>query len=210
MEPQERTQLITRLLEDATHMHTVLEQAMAAKAQEAAQIEASGHITDDEPLPTPVFTLEAQQDAWAKIARALSEIHTELHQLAQFEPQQLEQGTSNAIMARREEQDASAMNNNGERILQEPFTLTDAKRWIGRTVITKTAFEVEHRKLEAEQQGTVIGVHGVHVLQGDPSICLVVQFWPEAQDALPEVFFLHKWIFDEYLCLSHTVESPTS
>jgi hypothetical protein len=49
MEPQERTQLVTRLLEEATRMQTVLEQAMAAKEQEAAQIEASGHITDDEP-----------------------------------------------------------------------------------------------------------------------------------------------------------------
>jgi hypothetical protein len=210
MEPQERTQLITRLLEDATHLHTVLKQAMAAKEQEAAQIEASGHITDDEPLPTPVSTLEAQQDAWAKIARALSDIHTELHQLAQWEPQRLERGTSNAVRSQREEKDASAMSNDGESVPRTSFTLTEATHWIGRTVITKTAFEVDHRKLEAEQQGTVIGVHSVHALQGDPSICLVVQFWPEVQDALPEVFFLHKWIFDEYLCLSHTVESPTS
>ena len=35
MEPQERTQLVTRLLEDATHMQTVLEQAIAAKEREA-------------------------------------------------------------------------------------------------------------------------------------------------------------------------------
>jgi hypothetical protein len=46
MEPQERSQLVTRLLEEATRMQTVLEQATAAKEQEAAQIEASGHITD--------------------------------------------------------------------------------------------------------------------------------------------------------------------
>jgi hypothetical protein len=210
MEPQERTQLISRLLDDATHMHTVLEQAMAAKAQEAAQIEASGHITDDEPLPTPVFTLEAQQDAWAKIARALSEIHTELHQLAQWEPQQLEQGTSHAVRSQREEKDASTMRNDGESVPRTSFTLTEAKHWIGRTVITKAAFEVEHRKLEAEQQGTVIGVHGEHALQGDPNICLVVQLWLEEHDRLPEVFFFPKHVFDEYLCLSHTVASPTS
>jgi hypothetical protein len=36
MEPQERTQLLTRLLAEATHLHTVLEQAMAAKVQAAA------------------------------------------------------------------------------------------------------------------------------------------------------------------------------
>jgi len=90
----------------------------------------------------------------------------------------------------------------------EPFTLAEAKRWIGRTVITKTAFEAEHRKLAAEQQGTVIGVHGQHTTQGDPIICLAVQFWPEERDALPEVFFFDKRVYDEHLCPSQTVESP--
>jgi hypothetical protein len=56
MEPQERSQLVTRLLEEATRMQAMLEQAMAAKEREAAQIEASGHITDDEPTPTPMYT----------------------------------------------------------------------------------------------------------------------------------------------------------
>jgi hypothetical protein len=90
----------------------------------------------------------------------------------------------------------------------EPFTLAEAKRWIGRTVITKTAFETGHRKLEAEQQGTFIGVHGQHTAQGDPVICLAVQFWPEEQDTLPEVFFFDKRVFDEHLCLNQTVDSP--
>jgi hypothetical protein len=90
MEPQERTQLVTRLLEEATRMQTVLEQAMAAKEQEAAQIEASGHITDDEPLPTPVYTLEQQYDAWEKIARALSDIQTELNRIEQAERQSMQ------------------------------------------------------------------------------------------------------------------------
>ena len=90
----------------------------------------------------------------------------------------------------------------------ESFTLTEAKCWIRRTVITKTAFEADHRKLEAEQQGIVIGVHEQHSAQGDLVICLVVQFWPEEQDVLPEVFFFEKRVFDEYLCLSQTVESP--
>ena len=90
----------------------------------------------------------------------------------------------------------------------EPFTLAEAKRWIGRTVITKTAFDAGHRTLAAEQQGTVIGVHGQHTAYGDPVICLAVQFWPEEQDALPEVFFFDKRVFDEYLCLSQTVGAP--
>jgi hypothetical protein len=90
----------------------------------------------------------------------------------------------------------------------ESFTHAEAKRWIGRTVITKTAFDADHRKLAAEQHGTVIGVHRQHTAQGDPIICLAVQFWPEGQNALPEVFFFDKRVFDEYLCLSHTVASP--
>ena len=90
MEPQERSQLVTRLLEEATRMQTLLEQAMAAKEQEAAQIEASGHITDDEPLPTPVYTLEQQYDAWEKIALALSDIQTELNRIEQAEQQSMQ------------------------------------------------------------------------------------------------------------------------
>ena len=89
MEPQERTQLVTRLLAEATCMQTVLEQAIAAKEREAAHIEASGHITDDEPTPTPVYTLQEQYDAWEKIARALSDIQTELHRIGQVEQQSI-------------------------------------------------------------------------------------------------------------------------
>ena len=90
MEPQERSQLVTRLLEEATRMQTLLEQAIAAKEQEAAQIEASGHITDDEPLPTPVYTLAQQYDAWENIARALSDIQTELNRIEQAEQQSMQ------------------------------------------------------------------------------------------------------------------------
>ena len=82
MEPQERTQLITRLLEEATHMQTVLGQAIAAKEQAAAHIEARGHSTDDEPRPTPVYILEEQYDAWEKMVCALSDIQTELNRIA--------------------------------------------------------------------------------------------------------------------------------
>jgi hypothetical protein len=210
MEPQKCTQLVTRLLEEATRMQTVLEQAIATKEREAAHIEASGHITDDEPTPTPVYTLEEQYDAWEKIARALSDIQTELHQIAQLEHQRLERGTPNAARSHPAGRDISVMINDGGSMPRALFTLADAQRWIGRTVITKTAFEAGQRTLEAEQQGTVIGVHGEHTAEGDPILCLAVQFWPEAQDALPEVCFFDKQVFDEYLCLSHTVESPAS
>jgi hypothetical protein len=90
MEPQERSQLVTRLLEEATRMQTLLEQAIAAKEREADHIEASGHITDDEPTPTPVYTLEEQYDAWEKIASALSDIQTELNGIEQAEQQSMQ------------------------------------------------------------------------------------------------------------------------
>ena len=90
MEPEERSQLVTRLLEEATRMQTVLEQAIAAKEREAQHIEASGHITDDEPTPTPVYTLEEQYDAWEKIAGALSDIQTELNRITQAEQQSMQ------------------------------------------------------------------------------------------------------------------------
>ena len=89
MEPQERRELVTQLLEEATRMQTVLEQAIAAKEREAAQIEASGHITDDEPTPTPVSTPDEQYDAWERIAGALSDIQTELNRIEQAEQQSL-------------------------------------------------------------------------------------------------------------------------
>ena len=89
MEPQERSQLVTRLLAEATRMQTVLEHAIIAKEREAAQIEASGHITDDEPTATPVSTLEEQYDSWEKIACALSNIQTELLRIEQAEQQSI-------------------------------------------------------------------------------------------------------------------------
>jgi len=89
MAPHERTQLVTRLLEEATRMQTVLEQAIVAKAQEAAHVEASGHITDDEPTSPMVSTVEEQYDAWEKIAQALSDIQTELNRIEQAEQQSL-------------------------------------------------------------------------------------------------------------------------
>jgi hypothetical protein len=56
----------------------------------------------------------------------------------------------------------------------EQFTLDEAKRWIGRTVIAKTDWNAGSAQMAAEQQGTVIGVQGEHTLQGPPILCLVV------------------------------------
>jgi len=90
MEPQERSQLVTRLLAEATRKQTVLEQAIIAKEREAAQVEVSGHITDDAPTPTPVSILEEQYDAWETIAQALSDIQTELLRIEQAEQQSIQ------------------------------------------------------------------------------------------------------------------------
>ena len=85
------------------------------------------------------------------------------------------------------------------------FTLEEAKRWIGHTVIAKTDFDADCGQILAEQQGTVIGVQGEYALQGGPVICLAVQFWPEKKGAVPSVLFVTKQVFNEHLCLSETV-----
>ena len=92
----------------------------------------------------------------------------------------------------------------------EPFTLAEAKRWIGRTVIAKTAWHAGSAQMAAEQQGTVIGVQGEHTLQGPPILCLAVQLWPEQHGGVPSLIFVPKPMFNEHLCLSHTVEVPSA
>ena len=89
----------------------------------------------------------------------------------------------------------------------EQFTLDEAKRWIGRTVIAKTDWNAGSAQMAAEQQGTVIGVQGEHTLQGPPILCLVVQLWPEKHGDVLNVIFVPKPTFNTYLCLSHPVEA---
>jgi hypothetical protein len=88
----------------------------------------------------------------------------------------------------------------------EQFTLDEAQRWIGRSVIAKTDWHAGSAQMAAEQQGTVIGVQGEHTLDGDPILCLVVQLWPEQPGDVPTVIFVPKAAFNAHLCLSHTVE----
>ncbi len=88
----------------------------------------------------------------------------------------------------------------------EQFTLDEAKRWIGHTVIAKTAWNAGRAQMAAEQQGTVIGVQGEHTLHGEPILCLAVQLWPEKHGDMPNVIFVPKGKFNEYLSLSYTVE----
>jgi hypothetical protein len=210
MEPRQRTQLIQALVAEARLMRGVLEQAIEAKQMEAKQRTESQHITDDEPAPPPASTIQDEHTSWGKVLRALTDIQTELYQIEYSEHQRTERFTPSDDLSRRAGRDDRAMLNNAGSRPMEHFTLEAAKRWIGRTVITKAAFDVDHRQLAAEQQGTVIGVHGQHTAPGDPVICLAVQFWPQEPHALPTVFFFDKRVFDEYLCLSQTVASSAS
>src|SRR5438552_3336715 len=66
-------------------------------------------------------------------------------------------------------------------IPMEQFTLDEAQRWIGRTVMAKTAWNAGSAPMAAEKHGDV-----------------------------PNVLFVPKPTFNKHLCLSHTVEEPLS
>ncbi|MGE3537949.1 MAG: hypothetical protein AB7N91_11020 [Candidatus Tectimicrobiota bacterium] len=87
----------------------------------------------------------------------------------------------------------------------EHFTLEEAQRWVGRPVIAKAAFETNVTLIQAEEQGTVIGVDAHDSPAGAPLVRLAVEF--RAPDAPPTVILVTKSTFTTYLCLSHTVES---
>ena len=72
--------------------------------------------------------------------------------------------------------------------------------------IAKTDFDAGRARIEAEEQGTIIGVQGEYTLQGEPIICLAVQFWPEKKGGIPSVIFTTKQDFHQDLCLSTVVE----
>ena len=88
----------------------------------------------------------------------------------------------------------------------DQFTLEEAKCYLGHPVIAKTEFNAGRAQIMAEQQGTVIGVQGEYTLQGAPTVCLAVQFWPERRGDVPNVIFVTKQVFNEHLCLSHTAD----
>src|SRR5215467_14346387 len=87
--------------------------------------------SDDEPTPLSASTIQDEHAAWGKILRALTDIQAELDQIEYAEHQRIERFTPSDELSRRAG--------------REHFTLEEAKRWIGRTVITKAAFDVDHR-----------------------------------------------------------------
>jgi hypothetical protein len=176
----------------------VLAHTREATQREAQQVEESHLITDDEPNPAPRSTVEDAHASWEQVVRALTDVHTALAQIEHAEQQTIE----------REPRRVSGKAVDGLVSIAQ-FTLEEAARWIGHTVIAKTDFHAGRAQIAAEQQGTVISVHGEPTLQGTPVLYLAVQFWPEKQDEVPSVIFVTHRVFTEYLCLSHTVGSLT-
>ena len=99
MEPRKRTHLVNELMQEAHCMMTVLEQAMAAKQREAHQRAESHHITDDEPNPPPAHAIQDEHISWGKVVQALTDVQSELQQIAQSEHERLERGTPSAARA---------------------------------------------------------------------------------------------------------------
>ena len=81
MEPQQRMQLITTLLEEADHRAQALTHALGAR-ERAEQGEQSTHgapLTDEEQA------LQYEHHLWEKTQLALTEVRTVLEELAQLE-----------------------------------------------------------------------------------------------------------------------------
>jgi hypothetical protein len=83
MEPQERIQLINRLMEEATQHLELLHRAIAAQwVSREGSHQAAQHALDMEEH----ITSQAKRVAWEKAHRGLTEVRSALEQLAQLEP----------------------------------------------------------------------------------------------------------------------------
>jgi hypothetical protein len=91
----------------------------------------------------------------------------------------------------------------------EQFSLEEAQRYLGRTVIAKTDVDMGHAWVLEGEQGTVVGIDGGYTARGALVFCLVVQLWPARERAYPTVLFFDKYMFNEYFSLS-TAEKAAS
>ena len=91
MEPQKRTHLVNELMQEANLMMAVLE-----KATEGERIEESFPAKHETPHPHGQYSLEDEHKAWGKVLKALTDIQTELAQIAASEHRRLEQLTPSA------------------------------------------------------------------------------------------------------------------
>ena len=86
MEPQKRTHLVNELMQEAHLMMGVLEKAMQGE-----RIEESHPTLHGAHHPQGPYSLEEEHKAWGKVLRALTDMQTELEQIAQSEHQRIAQ-----------------------------------------------------------------------------------------------------------------------
>jgi hypothetical protein len=86
VEPQKRTHLVNELMQEAHLMMGVLEKAMQGE-----RIEESHPTLHGAHHPQGPSRLEEEHKAWGKVLRALTDMHTELEQIAQSEHQRIAQ-----------------------------------------------------------------------------------------------------------------------
>ena len=81
------------------------------------------------------------------------------------------------------------------------FTLPEAKSLVGRSVTVKPERrdEVDFDGLfRFSEQGKIIGISGQDRQQGMPDIAVVIQFWFEEENAIPELVIMKKAAFMKF------------
>ena len=91
MEPRKRTHLVNELMQEANLMMAALEKAM-----EGERVEESVPAKHGAHHPQGPYRLEDEHKSWGNILRDLTEIQTELEQIAQSEQHRRERLTPSA------------------------------------------------------------------------------------------------------------------
>ena len=91
MEPRQRTHLINELMDEANLMMGMLEKAMEGERSEESHPTLHGTHQSHGP-----YSLEDEHKSWGNVLKTLTEIQTELDQIAQSEQHRREQRTPSA------------------------------------------------------------------------------------------------------------------
>jgi hypothetical protein len=91
MEPRKRTHLVNELMDEGNRMMGVLEKAMEGERSEERH--PALHGTHH---PHGQYSLEDEHTSWGNVLRSLTEIQTELEQIAQSEQHRRERLTPSA------------------------------------------------------------------------------------------------------------------
>jgi hypothetical protein len=81
------------------------------------------------------------------------------------------------------------------------FTLPEAKSLVGRSVTVKAERRDEivfDGLFNFSAQGKIIGISGQDSPQGLPEIAVVIQFWFEEENAIPELVIMKKDAFMKF------------